>query len=159
GLTVEQRPGNPDRCEVARHDREAAGELRLEIAIVESLVPIEAVRSVRPGAHRGDARNARAQHTANHLERRVAFAMLVIAQPAQTGERTEELLAGQTRTYLNRHADDQYPIRGEQLSERVNDATSLILQAVLEHLHTGNDVPRVRRATLDVVRQSELHSW
>src|SRR5213596_249410 len=111
-LTVEKGPGPWQRRKRPALDDEPLSDLTLHVAPLEAFVSV--VRESAAGALtvKDDARDGAAGDTAQHLERRVALAVGVVAETAQSGDRAHRLLAEQAGTGLDRYADDDEAARG-----------------------------------------------
>src|SRR5207244_2382993 len=79
---------------------------------------------------------------AEQLQGRVALAMRVVAEPSQSGERAEELLAEEAGAGFDRHADHDPSARRAEPSELADNPPPLGFEAVLEDFHARHDVPR-----------------
>ena len=66
--------------------------------------------------------------------------ILVVALAAPCGNGAEELLARKCGTDFDRHADDETTTGGDELPQVIQNADTLSVDAVLQHLHARNDV-------------------
>ena len=92
---------------------------------------------------------------AQHLERRIALAVGVVAEPAQAGHRAHQLLADQAGTGLDRHADHDRAAGRAQPRQLADDPPPLRFEAVLQHFHAGDDVPRAGLGRAEIARHRE----
>src|SRR5207237_6968670 len=126
-------PRDPHRREQPTFDLEVVRDFTLDIPPVEPLVPVVRERSRGSRARVEDARHRQTGDGADHFGRRVALAVRIVAEAAKAGDGADTLLDQKTRPGLDRHADDDAPVRRADRGERFENAPPLALETVLEH--------------------------